>query len=73
MLRTYEEWQREGRQVIKGCKSVARNDKGIPVFHRDQTKASNRNPYGDENDYELYEDQEIAFLDSDYMYDMGDR
>lgn len=73
MRLTYEEWQRKGRQVQKGSKAVAWNLQGTALFDKAQTKPSSRNPYADENDAELYEDQELAFMDSDYMYDMGDR
>jgi len=35
--RTYAEWQKLGRHVVKGQKSVRRDAKGQPVFSMDQT------------------------------------
>lgn len=43
-FKTYDEWKELGYHVIRGEKSVGRNDENIAVFHEDQVEED-----GDDN------------------------
>jgi hypothetical protein len=36
-LKTYDQWSGESRGILKGSKSVGKNEKGIALFHKNQT------------------------------------
>jgi hypothetical protein len=67
-LKTYDEWKTAGRQVIKGQRSLSRNDKGQSVFSYRQTMSRSEairsypsrtgyveQPDYDESDYDIGE------------------
>ena len=37
-LQTFNEWSAAGYLILKGSKSVGRNEKGVPLFHISQVK-----------------------------------
>lgn len=68
--RTYREWQRAGRHVMKGQKAIGRNREGIPVFNIDQTNLTVKRESEYYNPEWAYEEDEVF----GYLFDdIGDR